>query len=323
MEEPILEPGRKIVDPHHHLFGEGSVFGAYSLEDLWSDTSTHNVQQTVYVQCYEQYDTDGPEHLAPVGETRWVHGIAQRAEATPDKAQIAAIVAGARLMAGDGVQELLEAHLDASPRVRGVRDIAAWAEGEGVHRSGQTDDALMYEHPDFREGFARLAPLGLSFDAYHYHNQTRSVAALARAYPETTIIVDHLSTPLGIGPYAGRRAEIFREWSRDVRDLAGCENVYMKLGGMAMPWNGFGWDTAERPPTSDEFVVAQEDYYHCAIDAFGPARCMFESNFPVDRMSLPYATLWNAFKKMAARYAEDEKDALFFETASRVYRLRD
>ena len=144
---------------------------------------------------------------------------------------------------------------------------------------------------------------------------------LARDFPDTTIVVDHLGTPLGIGPYAGRRDEIFDVWRKDMTELATCPNVNVKLGGMAMPWNGFGWDAAERPPTSDEFVAAQGRYYHHAIDAFGPDRCMFESNFPVDKLSLSYGVLWNAFKKIAAGCSDDEKESLFRGTASRFYRL--
>jgi predicted TIM-barrel fold metal-dependent hydrolase len=167
-----------------------------------------------------------------------------------------------------------------------------------------------------------LGRLGLCFDAYHYHTQTRSLLELAQSFPDVTIVCDHLSTPLGVGPFAGeaKREEIFAQWRKDVVELAACENVVMKLGGLAMPWNGFGWDRAPRPPTSDEVVAAQGRYHHCALEAFGAGRCMFESNFPVDKLSLSYDVLWNAFKKIAAGASEDEKHALFYGTAERVYR---
>ena len=320
--EETLEPERPIVDPHHHFFDEVVGFPNYSLDDLWADTGTHNVEQTVFLQCGEHYRKTGPEHLAPVGETEWVAEIAARAKQGPaGAARVAAIVGTAQLVLGDAVQEVLEAHLAASPLFRGIRDTAAWDDAEGVHAASPTGDGLLYDDARFRAGFAKLAPLDLSFDAYHYHTQTLTMTRLARDFPDTTIVVDHLGTPLGIGPYAGRRDEIFDVWRKDMTELATCPNVNVKLGGMAMPWNGFGWDAAERPPTSDEFVAAQGRYYHHAIDAFGPDRCMFESNFPVDKLSLSYGVLWNAFKKIAAGCSDDEKESLFRGTASRFYRI--
>ncbi len=322
VQEEILEPERRIVDPHHHFFDELPVFESYSLDDLWADTGTHNVEQTVFVECHEHYHKNGPEALAPVGETEWADGIAaQSARGPAGAARVSAIVGTANLSLGDAVQEVLEAQLEASSLFRGIRDTAAWAEGDGVHQSSRTGDAFLYDSAAFRSGFGKLAQLGLSFDGYHYHTQTLTMASLARAFPDTTIVVDHLGTPLGIGPFAGKRDEIFEVWAKDMSELAGCKNVNVKLGGMAMPWNGFGWDEAAQPPTSDEFVAAQGRYYRHAIEAFGPDRCMFESNFPVDKLSLSYAVLWNAFKKIAAGYSEDEKESLFRATAMRVYRI--
>jgi predicted TIM-barrel fold metal-dependent hydrolase len=275
------------------------------------------------VQCGEHYRDAGPGPLKPVGETDWVEAIAREAAQDPAGLQVAAIVGAADLCLGAAVEAVLDAHAAASPRFRGIRDVAAWAEGEGIHRAASVGHAGLYEDARFREGLARLAARGLCFDAYHYHTQTRSLTELARALPDATIVCDHLSTPLGIGPFAGeaRREEIFDRWRRDVAELATCENVVMKLGGMAMPVNGFGWERAPRPPTSDELVAAQGRYHHHALEVFGARRCMFESNFPVDKLSLSYDVLWNAFKKIAAGASEDEKEALFRGTAERVYRI--
>jgi len=154
-----------------------------------------------------------------------------------------------------------------------------------------------------------------------YHHQIKSYTEFAKAVPDAVIILDHFGTPLGVGPYEGKREEIFKQWKTDIAELAKCENVFAKLGGLAMPDNGFGWNLNPVPPTSDEFVAAQKRYYLHTIDCFGPDRCMFESNFPVDRLSLSYQVVWNGFKKMVADFSEDEKNMMFSGTATKVYRL--
>jgi len=322
VEEVALEPDRRIVDPHHHFFETVVGFPAYSLEDLWADTAPHGVERTVFVQCHEHHLQGGPEALRPVGETQWVDAIAAEARGGPEgAARVGGIVGTADLCLGERVREVLEAHCAASALFRGIRDSAAWDDEAPVHRAARTGNAEMYADRAFREGFAQLAELGLSFDAYHYHPQSRSFADLARAFPDTTIVLDHLGTPLGVGPYAKRRDEIFESWSRDLAELARLPNVFVKLGGLAMPWNGFGFESEPSPPDSDRIVALHGRYHRHAIESFGPERCMFESNFPVDKLSVSYTVLWNAFKKIAAPYSEDEKDALFRGTASRVYRL--
>lgn len=322
VQEEILEPERRIVDPHHHFFTETEAFPHYRLEDLWADTGTHNVEQTVFAQCGEHHYQHGPEELRPVGETVWVQSIAAEAARGPaDAARVGAIVGTATVCLGSKVRGVLEAHCEASELFRGIRDSAAWDDYEGIHQAAYTGNAEMYADASFRDGFSELGKLGLSFDAYHYHTQNKHLTDLARAFPDVVIVLDHLGTPLGVGPYAGKRDEIFSLWAKDLAELATCPNVNVKLGGMLMPWNGFGFESAERPPSSDDLVALQARYYHHAIECFGPDRCMFESNFPVDKLSISYAVLWNGFKKLAASYSEDEKDSLFRGTASRVYRL--
>jgi len=218
-------------------------------------------------------------------------------------------------------QETLEAHLEASPLFRGVRDMGIWDPSPEVACVDEASDLDFYGESRFRAGFEQLAKLGLSFDAYQYHTQLPSLTSLARAFPDTPIVVNHLGAPLGTGPYAGKADEVFPVWQKNVSEVAACGNVVMKLGGMAMPWSGFGWEQRPSPPTSDEFVETYHRYFDHALQAFGPSRCMFESNFPVDKLSLSYDVLWNAFKKIAAPYSEDEKDALFRGTATRIYRL--
>jgi len=321
VREEIIEPERRIVDPHHHFFVQNPEFPHYELPDLWADTDTHRVEKTVYLQCWEGYRSSGPEDLLVVGETEWVDGIAAEARKQPGKAQIAAIMATAELRLGARVKAVLDAHRAASRLFVGIRQIAAWDASDTLMSMPGLTDGNLYGQDEFRAGFKVLADLDLVFDAYHYHHQTPHLTALARAFPSVPIVLDHLGTPLGVGPYAGRAAEIRMQWERDLAELARCPNVNIKLGGLAMPWCGYGWETATRPPSSDEFVAAQGDWYHYAIGCFGAERCMFESNFPVDKCAVSYPVLWNAFKKIAARYSEPERAAMFHGTASRVYRL--
>jgi L-fuconolactonase len=321
VDEEIIDPDRAIVDPHHHFFASRRSFQAYDLAALRRDTASHGVIKTVYLQCGEGHLRDGPKHLRPVGETRWVDQIAAEARKNPDLTQIGAMIATAELRLGGAVREVLEAHQAASKLFRGIRQAAAWDASDAGLLQGDVQNAELYRDPAFRAGFAILVEMGLSFDAWHYHHQTPYLTELAREFPDAVIVLDHFGTPIGVGPYAGRKKEVFAQWAADLADLASCPNVSIKLGGLAMPWTGFGFETRDLPPTSDEIVAAQAPYYGHAIDVFGTQRSMFESNFPVDKLSVSYAVLWNAFKKMARQYSEAERDDLFRGTATRIYGL--
>lgn len=320
LREDVIDPAREIVDPHHHLWPKPHL--SYDLEELWSDTDDgHNVTATVFMECGSAYRKDGPEHLRPVGETEFVTAASERAAQSPEKAQIAAIIAHADLRRDD-LDETLDAHEAAAKgRFRGIRHAGACDPNpEALSIAGRAPRGL-YADAHFRRGVARLGERGLTYDTWNYHHQIRDFTALARAVPGTVMVLDHFGTPLGVGEYAGKRNEIFARWKDDIAKLAECQNVFAKLGGMAMPDNGFGWNTREVPPSSDEFVEAQAPWYHHAIACFGPERCMFESNFPVDRLSISYRTLWNGLKKIAADYPEIAKAALFSGTARKVYKL--
>jgi len=320
--EEILDPERPIVDPHFHFFLESELFPNYQLADLQRDTKGHRIEQAVYMECEEGYRKDGPEHLRPVGESEWVRALALEAARAPEgSVKIGGMVGDAQLYRGAIAGETLAAHLEASPLFKGVRDMGVWDESPLVDSVEAASNANLYGEKEFREGFAELAKLGLSFDAHQYHTQLPYLVDLARAFPETPIIVNHLGSPLGAGPYAGMQDEIFPVWQESLVEVAACPNTVMKLGGLAMPWCGFGWDRSPKPPNSDQFVETFHRYYDHALQVFGPDRCMFESNFPVDKLSLSYDVLWNAFKKIAAAYSEDEKESLFRGTATRVYRL--
>ena len=173
----------------------------------------------------------------------------------------------------------------------------------------------------FQQGFAVLADMDLSFDAWLYHTQLDELTGLARLFPGARIVLDHMAGPLGVGPYAECRDDVFIEWQKGLENLAACGNVSVKLGGRAMTMAGFGWHKREAPPTSKELAKAMSPYIHACIDLFGPERCMFESNFPVDKASCSYITLWNTYKRIAHTFTASEKAALFHETAAKTYRI--
>ncbi len=321
--EEALEPDLPICDAHHHLWDHPA--SRYLLDELLADTgSGHTVVSTVFVECGSMYRADGPDDLKPVGETEFVQGIAAMSASGgygPTRAA-AGIVSHANLMLGDRARPVLEAHMAAGPnRFRGVRHSAAWDASSDIRVSHSRPPQEMLLDATFRAGFRHLGELGLTFDAWLYHRQIPELTDLARACPNVTIILDHFGGPLGIGPYAGRADEVFAEWRPAIDDLATCPNVVAKLGGINMPVNGFGWHKRDRPPGSEELAAATRRYYLHTIERFGVERCMFESNYPVDKASCSYTVLWNAFKRIVADFTPTEKAALFHDTAARVYRL--
>lgn len=327
-QEAPLGPALPIIDPHHHLWDyPKGPSGRYLLDELLADTgSGHNVVATVFVECGSMYRAGGPESLRPVGETEFVQGIAaMSASGTYGATRVAAgIVSHADMLLGAAVREVLEAHLRASPnRLRGIRHSAAWHASEEIRKSHSRPPQGLLLNKKFREGFAQLKPLGLTFDAFLFHPQLPELTDLARAFPDTTIVLDHFAGPLGIGPYTGKADEVFADWRKSIDELAKCPNVYAKLGGINMKLNGFDWHRRPQPPTSEELAAGTKHYYLHMIERFGVERCMFESNFPMDKVSCSYGVLWNSFKRLTANFTAAEKAALFHDTAKRVYRLND
>lgn len=323
VKEEALEPELPIIDPHHHLWDHPG--SRYELDEIVADLAQgHNIRQTVFVECKAMYRDGGPEALKPLGETEYVNGIAAKSASGGfgDTRVAAGIVGFADLRLGNAVDEVLNAHIARAPdRFRGIRHASAFDPNPDIRASHTAPPKGLLGLSSFREGFARLESYGLSFDAWLYHHQIPELTELARDHPGTRIIFDHFGGPLGIGPYDGKRGEIFEQWKKDVSELAACPNVVAKLGGINMAVNGFGWHKRDLPPTSDELAEATRDWYLHSIDVFGPERCMFESNFPVDKLSCSYGVLWNAFKKIARGFSESEKQNLFHDTAKRVYRL--
>jgi L-fuconolactonase len=320
--EEAIEPELPICDPHHHLWY--NTDHNYTIEEFRQDIAGgHRIVQTVFVESRLMLKKDAPREMQPVGETEFVQNIvAQNEGGQYGVTNIAAGIVGfADLTLGDAVSPVLEAHIAASrDRFRGIRYTTAWDASPDIKSHWDTPGGLLL-NARFREGFACLQRYGLSFDAWLYHTQLMELVDLARAFPATTIIVNHIGGPLSIGPYAKRRKEVFQDWKRDISMLANCPNVVLKLGGLGMSLFGFGWHEQVTPPSSSVLAEAMAPYFDCCLEQVGVKRCMFESNFPVDKRAYSYTVLWNSFKHMTRDFSRDERRALFHDTAVTVYRL--
>jgi L-fuconolactonase len=328
--EEALEPERPIVDPHHHLFirrpnTEANYFVPKFFADI--EASGHNIVSSVYIECSAMYRQDGPEAMRPVGEVEFANGqAAMAASGNYGPTRICAGIIGfANLRLGSAVGDVLDAQIAAgggpSGRFKGIRFPGTWSADPAIRHGSNKPSENQFSEPTFREGFAELAPRNLVFEAWCYHTHIAHVTDLARAFPDTIFALNHFGGPIGTGPYAGKQDEVFEQWRKDMTDLAQCENVHAKLGGLQMEVNGYGWHERAQPPGSEELCQATERWHEHALDVFGIKRCMFESNFPVDKMSCSYGVLWNSFKRLTADYSGAEKAALFHDNESRVYQL--
>jgi L-fuconolactonase len=320
--EAVIEPDLAIIDPHHHV--SDAHWGGYLADDLLQDlNSGHRIQSTVYIQCGYGYRSEGPVHLRPVGETEKVVALARAVEQRGVSTRVCeGIVAYADLTLGEAVDEVLEAHAQTGAgRLRGIRCGAARHKD---FRYGMLVPPPLHLYADsaFRRGFARLARHGLSFESWAFHTQMDELLALAKDHPDTLIVINHVGTPVGVGPYAGRLDEAFVEWASALGPLAALPNTCLKIGGFGMTIFGFDFHLRPRPPSSVDLAQAWRPYVEKCLELFGADRCMFESNFPVDKGTCSYAVLWNAFKRLASGASADEKMQLFRGTAARVYRLK-
>jgi len=322
--EDVLAPEQPIIDSHHHLWVESE--SPYLLPEIAADISDgHDVRSTVFIQAHYGYRDDLPAHLAPVGETEKVAAIARAAQAKGYPTAVAeGIVAYADLTAGDRLTDVLDAHtLAGGGRFRGVR--------HSVSRDEYFPDGIVIRpapggllaDPAYRRGLAVVQAAGLSYDAMLYHRQLPELTAMATALPDLPIVLDHVGCILGIGPYEGREDDTFRSWRADMADLSRCENVCVKIGGFGMILCGARWHERETPPGSQELADAWRPYVETCVELFGAGRCMFESNFPVDKAMYSYRTLWNSFKRLADGASANERHALFAGTAAKFYRIAD
>jgi L-fuconolactonase len=346
-QETILEPDLPIVDPHHHVwFLPDAVLDAldrlegkdgtdiarmyrlhrrYLIDELLADLgSGHNIRATVFADAHTMYRAHGPDELKSLGEIEFVTGFSAMAESGlfGDTRFCAGIIGSVDLMLGDRVAEILPLHVQAAGgRYRGVRPPALLANDRLGSIAAMLGNPHILMDPKFIEGARHLAPLGLSLDLLVFANQLPEVMHVARRLPDTQIVLNHTGGPLGIGPYAQDRAEHFAFWRERMTELAQCENVAVKVGGLGMPLCGFPTSARVDRAGSEELARDWAPHIEAAIEIFGTGRCMFESNFPIDGVTARYPSIWNAFKRVVASYSADEKAALFAGTAARIYRV--
>ncbi|MFC7399307.1 amidohydrolase family protein [Chelatococcus sp. GCM10030263] len=322
-DEPVLEPNVAIVDAHHHLWDRPE--NRYLFFDFLDDVNSgHDIRATVFMECGAMYRSEGRAELRPLGETEFATGVAalSASGAYGDTRVCAAIAGFGDLLLGDRIAPVLERHrVIAGERFCGIRHIAAWHADPAARGSMATPPPGLLGEAQARRGLRELTRLGLNFETFVYHTQLGELTALARDCPDLIIVANHLGGPIGIGPYAAKRDEVFRHWREGIRDLARCPNVRIKLTGLGMRVMGFGFGAGERPPSSAELAAAWAPYVETAVEVFGVSRALFGSNFPVEKGSCSYRVLWNAFKRIVAGASRDEKTALFSGTASDLYRL--
>jgi L-fuconolactonase len=326
-QEATLEPEIPICDPHHHFWDfrlERIPYQRYLLHELAADVNCgHNVRATVFVEARSMYRLDGPAELRPVGEVEFVQGLAA-ASATglygPCRAALA-IIGHADLKLGERVASVLDALQAASPnRFRGIRHTVTWdphPEVENREREG------VLASPEYRAGARALAARGLSLDVGVCFPQLPELADFARAIPNLTIILNHVGGLQRVGPFANRDAEVMAAWRQGIAAVAECPNVNLKLGGLGMPRLGFDWHARAKPIGSEELAASMAPIFGYCIEKFGPARCMFESNFPVDKVSFSHHIFFNACKRLSQPYSAAERAALLHDTAVRAYRIGD
>ncbi len=319
VKEPVASPEIPIVDAHHHLWlNKGATGWAYDIDDFNHDTgSGHKVAKSVFVQCHAEYRQEGPQHLKPIGETEFVRQQAEQSSAA-NGVDIAGIVGAADMSLGSEVEEVLEAHLNAGGgRFKGVRYITA----QDPHPPLSQPPSEPVLSKTFQAATAKLDKLDLTLDLMVYHPQLKDLVTGVQQLPNVRIVVNHLGCILGTGPYKDRRNEILDNWREQMSELASISNVFLKVGGIGMPMMGFRWDKRDTPASSAELVECWGDPIRWVIDEFGPDRCMFESNYPVDSRGASYKALWNAYKKISSIYSKEEQADLFSGTAHRAYKL--
>lgn len=321
LNEDVLEPELPIIDPHHHLWVRNGY--TYLMPELAADLACgHNVLATVFAECHSMYRMNGPEQQRSLGETEFVRGqAAMSASGDFGNTRACDVMFGhVDLTLGGAAEALLSQHIDASGgRFRGVRISSGWHADEQIHNVGERAGLLL--DPKVNQAISVLDRMGLSLDCWLYHTQLDEVARLAGSHPNLTIVLNHLGSPILGGPYRGKNDEVFKDWKAAIARVSKHDNVYVKLGAMPIRMPSYEGDRT-LPPSSHEVAEAWRPWIETCIEAFGPARSMYESNFPVQKRWCSYQVCWNAFKRISAGASGSEKTDLFSGAAARAYRMQ-
>ncbi len=328
--EDILEPDLPICDPHHHLWDRRISrvpYQRYLLDELLEDVgSGHNVRSTVFIEAESMMRDSGALEMRSVGEVEFVQGTAAASASGiyGDIRAAAGIVGSADLNLGEGVKQVLEALQTASPnRFRGIRHRLTWDPHPELASASSAGIPGQMQDEQFRIGAQALADMGMTFEGWMYHHQLPELAELARAVPSLTIILNHIGGLLRIGPYSENDKDTVSAWKEGMAAVSECPNVVVKLGGMGMPIMGFDWHLREKPVGSQELADDMSPFLNYCIEQFGPDRCMFESNFPVDKVSFSYHVMYNAFKRLSSDYSFQQRVGMFHSNAVRIYKVSE
>ncbi|WP_233852951.1 amidohydrolase family protein [Paraburkholderia sp. HD33-4] len=318
-----------VIDAHHHLYDRPGK--RYLLEDMLEDIRCgHNVRGSVFVQARAMQRAEGPEEMKPVGETEFVNGMAAMSASGiyGESRLCAGIVGYADLRLGQAIRPVLEAHIQAGGgtsltggRFCGIRQPATWDSDPSLFNSSYPTAPDMFESPAVGAAMGELAELGLTFDAWVLFTQIPHVTALARSFPQLRIVLDHCGGIALSGQYQGRNEEVFARWSDAIRELAKSPNVTVKLSGLGMRLSAFGFDSRDVAPSSAELASAWRPWVETCLETFGSSRCMYGSNFPVDKGSYGYGIGLNALKLLCEGATPSEKEDVFWRTAMRFYNL--
>ena len=327
--EQAIESDLPICDPHHHLWDkrfERIPYQRYLLEELLLDVNSgHNVKSTVFIEAESMIRAKGPEHLKPVGEVEFVQGVAASSESgLYGETQVAAgIVGSANLHLGDKVRPALEALQQASPnRFKGIRHRVTWDPHGNLPGVSSNNEKGQLLNDNFRKGARILANMNLTLEGWLFFHQLPELADFAKSVPNLTIILNHIGGLIRIGPYLNNQ-EVITTWKKGISQVAKYPNVMIKLGGMGMEMQGFNWHDRVVPIGSEELAKEMAPYLQYCIEQFGPDRCMFESNFPVDKISYSYTVMYNAFKKFSKSYSDSERASMFHDNAVKIYALKE
>ena len=330
-EEDPLEAGIPVIDAHHHLYDRPGM--RYLLDEILRDLyGGHNLRATVFVQARAMLRADAPPSLQPLGETEFANGVAAMSASGlyGDARVCAGIVAFADLTLGDSIRPILEQHISLAGgttaqggRLCGVRQSLTWDSDASLMNPLYGISKHMMDSSDFRAGLAHLAPLGLSFEGWVFFHQLPKLASLARAFPDTPFVLNHCGGIVGIAEYAEQRNQVFHRWRRGLIELASCPNVMVKLSGLGMRLGGFGFEHKAKAPSSVELAHAWRPWIETCLEVFGSGRCMYGSNFPVDKGSYSYGNGLNALKRLVSSASSSDKDDIFWRSAKTFYRLPD